>query len=79
MTIWEMAEDTRMFVGSRLSIFTENLDMCCASAAEHLHRPSETNWTDWEMKLIIMDDEMMLWEWCQNKASSFTEEIRSHL
>lgn len=41
-----MAEDTSMSVGSCFTILTENLGMCCASAAEHLHRPNETNWTE---------------------------------
>jgi hypothetical protein len=45
-TISEMTEDTSMSVGSCCTILTENLGMCCASAAKHLHRPTETNWTE---------------------------------
>lgn len=47
-TIWEMAEITRTSVGSCFTVLTENLVMCCTSAAEHLHRPTDTNWTDRE-------------------------------
>ena len=81
LTIWEMTEDTSMSVGSCFTILTENLGMCCASAAEHLQRPTETNWTDWERMLwnyYGWCDEG-LWVWCRIKSTSFTGEIKSSI
>jgi hypothetical protein len=72
LTIWEMAEDTSMSVGSCFTILTENLGMCCASAAEHLHRPNETNWTErkcYEIKYYGWWDEG-LWVWCRITSAS---------